>query len=35
MLPVDDISEDVQCVIRLEVDLLHDGIKPPQVPMNI
>ena len=29
------ISKDIDRVLRLQVDLLHDGIKAPLLPMDI
>ena len=34
-IPVDNISEDIQCIIRLEIDLLHDRLKSPQVAVDV
>lgn len=34
-IPVDNISEDIQCIIRLEIDLLHDRLKSPQIAVDV
>ena len=34
-MPVDDIAQNIEGVLRLQVDLLQDGQKPPLVAVDI
>ena len=34
-IPINNISEDIERVLRLQIDLLHDGVEPNGITVDI